>query len=86
MGADCISSSCVPEAVILPLSMRMIMSASCTEATRCAMISLVVSGMNWRKPLRISASVLVSTALVESSRISIFGFLSNALAMQRRCF
>ena len=38
------------------------------------------------KPSRMSASVLVSTALVESSRISIFGLPSSARAMQIRCF
>lgn len=35
---------------------------------------------------RIFASVAVSTALVESSRIRILGFLIIARAMQRRCF
>lgn len=35
---------------------------------------------------RIFASVTVSTALVLSSSIIIFGFFKRALAMQRRCF
>ena len=34
----------------------------------------------------ILASVAVSTADVESSRIYILGFLSKALAMHKRCF
>ena len=38
------------------------------------------------KALRIIASVRVSTAEVESSRMRIFGFFSKALAMHRRCF
>ena len=46
----------------------------------------MVSGMKERNPERISASVFVSTALVLSSRIRIFGFFSSARAMQRRCF
>ena len=44
------------------------------------------SRINVRKAWRMLASVAVSTALVESSRMRIFGFLSRALAMQRRCF
>ena len=47
---------------------------------------MVASESSSRKARRISASVAVSTALVESSRIRIFGFFSNALAIQRRCF
>ena len=43
--------------------------------TRWAMISLVVSGTSFLNALRIFASVAVSTALVLSSRIRIFGFL-----------
>ena len=50
------------------------------------MMIFVVSGMKSRKPLRIRASVFVSTAEVESSRIRTFGFFSTARAMQRRCF
>ena len=46
----------------------------------------VVSGIYSRKPFRISVSVFVSTALVESSRMRIFGFLRSALAIQSRCF
>ena len=66
--------------------MTIIMSASCTEATRWAMIIFVVSGMKDLKPARMSASVRVSTALVESSRMRTFGFLRSARAMHRRCF
>ena len=38
---------------------------------------LVVSGIYLRRPFLMKASVFVSTALVESSRINILGFLSN---------
>ena len=55
----------------------MIRSASCTLETRWAMISLVVSGISSLNALRIFASVAVSTALVLSSRIRIFGFFQN---------
>ena len=51
-----------------------------------AMIILVVPGISLAMAALIFASVAVSTALVESSRIRIFGFFSNALAMHRRCF
>ncbi len=50
------------------------------------MISLVVPGIAWAKACRILASVAVSTALVESSRISTLGFFIRALAMQSLCF
>ena len=73
-------------AAIRPPSRIRMRSASCTEDSRCAIMIFVVVGMNFLNPMRISASVLVSTALVESSRIRIFGFLSSARAMQRRCF
>ena len=80
-----ISSSWVPTALIAPFSITTMRSAFSTLETRCEMISLVVSGISSAKALRIFASVAVSTALVESSRIRIFGFFSRALAMQRRC-
>ena len=50
------------------------------------MMIFVVSGISSLKALRIRASVLVSTALVESSRIRIFGFFRRALAIQSLCF
>ena len=50
------------------------------------MMILVVPGISSRKALRILASVAVSTALVESSRISTLGLRSRARAMVRRCF
>ena len=80
------SSSWVPMSAMRPPSMMRMRSASWTEDTRCAMMIFVVSGMKSRKPLRIKASVFVSTAEVESSRISTFGFFRIARAMQRRCF
>ena len=50
------------------------------------MMIFVVLGISSRKAFLIRASVLVSTALVESSRIRIFGFFSRALAIQSLCF
>ena len=46
------------------------------------MMNFVVSGIFSRNAFRIEASVAVSTALVESSRIRIFGFFRSARAMQ----
>ena len=51
-----------------------------------AMMILVVPGRLRSIPSRIFASVAVSTALVESSRISALGFFSKALAIQSLCF
>ena len=45
------------------------------------MMNFVVSGISSVKARRIRVSVRVSTALVESSRISILGFFSSARAM-----
>ena len=50
------------------------------------MIIFVVSGISDLKADLIFVSVAVSTAEVESSRINIFGFLSKALAIHKRCF
>ena len=61
-------------------------SAFSTELIRWAMINLVVPGISSAKALRINASVRVSTALVESSKIKILGFFSRARAMHSRCF
>ena len=49
-------------------------------------IILVVSGISSLNAFLIKASVLVSTALVESSRIRILGFLRSALAIHNLCF
>ena len=57
-----------------------------TEVMRWAMISFVVPGSVSRSAVRIFASVAVSTAEVESSRIRIFGMRTMARAMHRRCF
>lgn len=77
---------CVPCPTICPSSITRIRSASSTEEIRCAIINFVVSFKVVEKLFRICASVAVSTALVLSSKIRIFGFLSSALAIQRRCF
>ena len=76
----------MPQLTILPSSKTRIISAPCTEAMRWAMMIFVVFGISFANAPRISASVRVSTALVESSRMRIFGFFSSARAMQRRCF
>ena len=57
-----------------------------TEVMRWAMMSLVAPGSAVFSALRILASVAVSTALVESSRISTLGRRRMARAMHRRCF
>lgn len=59
-------------------------SVSLTEEIRWAMISLVESFSFSRKVRRISVSVAVSTAEVESSRMTIFGFFRSVRAMQSR--
>ena len=76
----------MPTSLIRPSSRTTIRSASMTELSRWAMMILVVSGQTVRKASRMEASVAVSTALVESSRMSILGFFSRARAMHRRCF
>lgn len=81
-----IISSWVPTDFILPLSNTRILSASWIDEILWAMIIFVVSGIFSLNTLRISASVFVSTALVESSRIRIFGFFKSALAIQSLCF
>ena len=61
-------------------------SASMTELIRCAIIIFVISLYSECSASRIARSVAVSTALVESSKIRIFGHFSKALAMHSRCF
>ena len=56
------------------------------QEMRWAMMILVVPGIFSAKAFRILASVAVSTALVESSKINTFGFFNRARAMQSRCF
>lgn len=73
-------------AEMCPSSITSIRSASITDVIRWAMMSFVVPGSAVFSAPRIFASVAVSTALVESSRISIFGFRSTARAMHSRCF
>ena len=50
------------------------------------MMIFVTPGIRLANARLIRASVPVSTADVESSRISTFGFLSSARAMHSRCF
>lgn len=80
------SSSWVPVAWIFPSSRITILSACATEEILCAIMILVVPGRLFAIPSRILASVAVSTALVESSSMSTFGFFSKALAIQSLCF
>ncbi len=61
-------------------------SSLSTEKVKNEIINFVILGIFSLNALLIVASVFVSTALVESSRIRIFGFLRSALAIQRRCF
>ena len=53
---------------------------------RCAMMIFVLPGMAVFSARRMCSSVAMSTALVESSRIRIFGCFTMARAMRRRCF
>ena len=79
------SSPWVPTACTRPSSSTTIWSASCTEPTRCAMM-IFVTPVRRLRFWRMLASVAVSTALVESSKMMTFGRLSRARAMHRRCF
>ena len=60
-------------------------SASITVDILCA-INIFVTPSSFLSPSLILLSVALSTALVESSKIIILGFLRSARAMQRRCF
>lgn len=79
------SSSCVPTPWTRPSSNTTMRSASMTLAMRWAMMSTVVLGIR-AMCSRILASVAISTALVESSKMSTRGCLSSVRAMHRRCF
>ena len=81
-----ISSAWVPKPLIRPSSSTRMRSACSTEDTRWAMMNFVVSGISSAKARRILASVAVSTAEVESSRMRTLGFFSRARAMHSRCF
>ena len=70
--------------LMTPSSSTRIRSAPDTLETRWAMINLVVSGISRAKAWRMRASVAVSTAEVESSRMSTLGFFSRARAMHSR--
>ena len=74
----------VPTACIRPSSSITILSACMTDRIRWAMTSFVMEGMASRAS-RIRLSVAVSTALVESSKMRIFGRFKRARAMHRRC-
>ena len=62
------------------------LSAVSTLDILCAIIIFVVFGISSANAFLIKLSVFVSTALVESSNINIFGFLSSALAIHNLCF
>ena len=79
------SSACVPCPWTCPSSITMMRSASITLVMRWAMMIVVTPGI-WLRFSRIFASVAMSTALVESSKISTRGCLSSVRAMHRRCF
>lgn len=82
----CKSSSWDAKPLILPSSNTSILSAPCILDILCEIIILVVPGILVANASLILASVAVSTALVESSSISTFGFLRSALAIQSLCF
>ena len=64
----------------------MILSACLTDEILWAIIIFVMPGSFSASCSLIPASVAVSTALVESSKISTFGFFKTALAIQILCF
>ena len=76
----------MPNPFTSPFSITIILSASCTEEILCAIMNLVVPAIASFRDYLILASVAVSTADVESSKIRILGFLSKALAIQILCF
>ena len=86
MALRAISSSCVPISAMRPSSRMMILSAFITEATRWAMMSVVIWLNSSCSARRMLASVAVSTALVLSSRMTTFGCFKSARAMHSRCF
>ena len=75
----------MPIADIIPSSITIILSAFITDDTLWALINTVVSGISSLIAFLIFASVAVSTAEVESSKMIIFGFFIRALAMQSLC-
>ena len=86
MGLVFSSSSWVPRAAMWSSSRIRISSAYCTEEMRWAIMMMVVSFRFLAKEARMAASVVESTAEVESSRMSTAGFLSMARAMHNLCF
>ncbi len=79
------SSAAVPMSVTRPRSTRAMRSARSRVLRRCAMISVVRSAVTARRVAWMAASVVGSTALVASSRISSRGSVSNARASASRC-
>ena len=63
----------------------MILSESIIDEILCPIIIFVICGISFLNAFLINLSVFVSTALVESSKINILGFLSSALAIQSLC-
>mmetsp|Transcript_38528 Transcript_38528/g.53493 ORF Transcript_38528/g.53493 Transcript_38528/m.53493 type:complete len:87 (-) Transcript_38528:1654-1914(-) len=68
-----------------PFSITIILLASLTVESLCAMMRVVRPAMSLRKALATRSSLSTSKALVASSRIKILGFLRTARAMARRC-
>ena len=71
------------KASMRPSSSTRILSADSTLETRWAMMILVVPGIFFANAARMLASVEVSTALVESSRIRTFGFFQEGPSLYR---
>ena len=85
MGSEASSWLWVPTAWMRPSSSTTILSVFITEVTRWAMM-ILVTPVRAARALRILASVAVSTALTESSKIRTLGFFSRVRAMHSRCF
>ena len=64
----------------------MILSACCTVLTRCETRNTVIPWLFSRIDLLNAASVAKSSALEESSRMSISGLATIARAIVKRCF
>jgi hypothetical protein len=80
------NSLCVPNQSIFQSFITIILSTSCIDKILWAIIIFVVFGISSLNAFLIRLSVLVSTALVESSKIKILGFFNSALAIHNLCF
>ena len=79
------SSSLVPSAIFLPRSIKMILSASSMVERRWAITIWVIDPRKLFKAFWISFSLIASSALVASSKMSMGAFLKMARAMASLC-